>query len=89
MLNGRFADYQLPVTNSSEAKGAVRALQRAGVDCIKVHRMTPRDAYFGVAEHVETLFEGTFSGARDDIPLADSIRRFKGAGAQRLFERFA
>ena len=32
MLNGRFADYQLLVTNASEARGAVRALQRAGVN---------------------------------------------------------
>jgi imidazolonepropionase-like amidohydrolase len=120
MLNGRFADYQLLVTNADEARGAVRALQRAGVDLIKHHRMTPRDAYFGIAaeakalgipfaghiprtvspeeasdagqrtiEHVETLFEGTFSGARDDVALAEPIARFKKDGAAELFARFA
>jgi len=120
MLNGRFADYQLLVTNAEEARGAVRALQRAGVDLIKHHRMTPRDAYFGIAseakalgipfaghiprtvspdeasdarqrtiEHVETLFEGTFSGARDDVPLAEPIARFTKNGAAELFARFA
>ena len=120
MLNGRFSDYQLLVTNAPEARGAVRALQRAGVDLIKLHRMTPRKAYFGIAEeaknlgipfaghiprtvspeeasdagqwtfeHVETLFEGTFSNARDDIPLAEPIESFKSDGARELFERFA
>ena len=120
MLNGRFADYQLLVTNASEARGAVRALERAGVDFIKLHRMTPRDAYFGIAdearkrkipfaghiprtvspeeasgagqwtfEHVETLFEGTFSDARDDVRLAGPIERFKMDGAAELFDRFA
>lgn len=120
MLNGRFSDYQLLVTNASEARGAVRALERAGVDFIKLHRMTPREAYFGIAdeakkleipfaghiprtvspeeasdagqwtiEHVETLFEGTFSNARDDVPLAGPIARFKADGAAELFDRFA
>lgn len=120
MLNGRFSDYQLLVTNAAEARGAVRALHRAGVDFIKLHRMTPREAYFGIAdeaeklqlrfaghiprtvspeeasdagqwtfEHVETLFEGTFSDARDDVPLARPIERFKTDGATELFERFA
>ena len=120
MLNGKFADYQILVADAAEARGAVRALQRAGVDFIKLHRMTPRDAYFGIAdeanklkipfvghiprtvspeeasdagqrtfEHVETLFEGTFSDARDDIPLAGPIERFKRDGAAALFDRFA
>ena len=120
MLNGKFADYQLLVRTAAEARGAVRALQRSGVDFIKLHRMTPRDAYFGIVEeskalgipfaghiprtvspeeasdagqwtieHVETLFEGTLSQARDDIPLAGPIERFKKDGAAELFGRFA
>ena len=63
MLNGRFADYQLLVTNAAEARGAVRALQRAGVDFIKLHRMTPREAYFGIADEAKRLqipFAGIF-----------------------------
>lgn len=120
MLNGRFSDYQILVADESEARGAVRALERAGADFIKLHRMTPREAYFGIAEeatklgirfaghiprtvapeeasdagqwtieHVETLFEGTFSNARDDVPLAGRIERFKTEGAANLFDRFA
>jgi len=120
MLNGRFSDYQFLVADAAEARGAVRALHRAGVDLIKMHRMTPRAAYFGAAaeatklglpfcghiprtvtpeeasdagqwtiEHVETLFEGTFSNARDDVPLAGPIERFKTDRAEALFDRFA
>lgn len=56
VLNGRaFAFHQFAVTNELDARGAVRALQKAGVDCIKVHRAIPREAYFGVAKECREL----------------------------------
>jgi hypothetical protein len=39
-------------------------------------------------EHVETLFEGTFSAGLPDSMLADSIRRFRAGAADSLFGRF-
>jgi hypothetical protein len=37
------------VSNATEATAAVAALKAAGVDFIKVHDSTPRDAYFAIA----------------------------------------
>jgi imidazolonepropionase-like amidohydrolase len=51
MLNGReFNVYQLAVADAAEAGTAVRALQKVGVDLIKLHRRTSREAYFAIAE---------------------------------------
>jgi hypothetical protein len=51
VLNGRqFAFQQFAVVNESEARGAVRALHKAGVDCIKVHRAISREAYLGAVD---------------------------------------
>jgi len=56
MLNGRqFGIQQIAVMNESEARGAVRALQRSGVDFIKVHRAISRDAYFGALAECRKL----------------------------------
>jgi imidazolonepropionase-like amidohydrolase len=56
VLNARaFAFHQFGVVNESEARGAVRALHKAGVDCIKVHRAISREAYFGVADECRKL----------------------------------
>lgn len=56
MLNARaFNDYQIAVENGSEARGAVRALQKSGSGFIKVHAAIGRDAYFGVAEECRKL----------------------------------
>ena len=64
MLNGReFNRYQLAVTNAADARATVRALEKAGVDLIKVHRQTPREAYFAVAEEARRL----------SLPLAGHI----------------
>ena len=41
--------YRRRVTNSAEAKQAVDDLKRLGVDFIKVHDHTPRDAFFAIA----------------------------------------
>jgi len=41
--------------NESEARGAVRALYKCGVDCIKVHRAISREAYFGAVDESRKL----------------------------------
>jgi imidazolonepropionase-like amidohydrolase len=38
------------VTNATEARAAVRDLKKRGVDLIKVHTNTPRDAFFAIAD---------------------------------------
>jgi imidazolonepropionase-like amidohydrolase len=56
MLNGmEFNRYQLAVTDAAEGRTAVRALHKVGVDFIKLHRRTSREAYFGIAEQARTL----------------------------------
>lgn len=56
VLNGRqFAFQQFAVMNESEARGAVRALHKAGVDCIKVHRAISREAYIGAVDECKQL----------------------------------
>lgn len=56
MLNGRqFGIQQIAVMNESEARGAVRALQRSGVDFIKVHRAISREAYFSALDECRKL----------------------------------
>ena len=54
ILNGRtFNQYQLATGNPDEARGIVRALKQVGVDFIKVHRRTPRDAYFAIIDEAK------------------------------------
>ncbi len=56
MLNGReFNRYQLAVSSDAEARAAVRTLHRVGVDFIKLHRATSREAYFAIADEAKRL----------------------------------
>jgi imidazolonepropionase-like amidohydrolase len=56
ILNGRESNrYQLAITNAGDAKATVRALQRVGVDLVKVHRQTPREAYFAAIQEAHRL----------------------------------
>jgi imidazolonepropionase-like amidohydrolase len=56
ILNGmEFNTYQLAVTNEAEGRMTVRALKKTGVDFIKVHRRTSRDAYFGIVNEAKML----------------------------------
>jgi imidazolonepropionase-like amidohydrolase len=56
ILNGKaFNQFQIPVENASEARGAIRALQKSGADFIKVHAAITRDAYDGVAAECKKL----------------------------------
>ena len=43
------------VRNAEDARAAVRDLKRSGVDFIKVHDSTPRDAFFAIAEEAAKL----------------------------------
>jgi imidazolonepropionase-like amidohydrolase len=120
-LNGQeFNRFQLAVADAAEGRTAVRTLQKVGVDGIKVHRRTPREAYFAIAEealrlklplaghipmtvtpdeasqagqvtieHVETLFEGTFSTPErsKDLPAAMAVWREREGPA--VFDTFA
>ena len=43
------------VTNAQEAREAVRDLKSRGVDFIKVHDRTPRDAFFAIADEAAKL----------------------------------
>ncbi|MGE3840515.1 MAG: amidohydrolase family protein [Vicinamibacterales bacterium] len=121
ILNGQeFNRYQLAITTAEEARATVRTLEKVGVDLVKVHRRTPREAYFAVAEearrlslplaghipvtvtpaeasnagqvtieHVDTLFEGTFTAALDGVPLPEAISRWRSStSAQELFATF-
>ena len=121
ILNGQeFNRYQLAITNASDASATVRALAKTGVDLVKVHRRTPREAYFAVLaqakqlslpvaghipmtvspeeasnagqqtiEHVDTLFEGTFSAALNGAPLPGAIRAWRQTpAATALFQTF-
>lgn len=56
MLNDReFNRYQLAVANGAEAQTAVRTLHKAGVDFIKLHRRTSREAYAAIAAEARRL----------------------------------
>jgi imidazolonepropionase-like amidohydrolase len=56
IVNGKsFNQYQIAVTNRAEAQAAVKDLDKAGVDFIKVHAAIEREAYFGVAETCKQL----------------------------------
>jgi imidazolonepropionase-like amidohydrolase len=121
ILNGQeFNRYQLAITNANDASATVRALAKMGVDLVKVHRRTPREAYFAVLaqakqlslpvaghipmtvspeeasnagqqtiEHVDTLFEGTFSALLNGAPLASAIRAWRQTpAATALFQTF-
>jgi hypothetical protein len=54
MLNDRSRNpYPLATGGPEQARGIVRALKQAGVDCIKVHRQTPRDDYFAIVDEAK------------------------------------
>ena len=52
ILDDAPADWPLRmrVRNADEARAAVRLLKRRGVDLIKVHNYTPRDAFFAIVD---------------------------------------
>lgn len=81
MVNGKsFNEFQFAVENGSEARGAVRALQKSGVDFVKVHAAIGRDAYLGVADECKKL-NIRFAG---HVPRAISPAEASDAGQASL-----
>lgn len=77
MLNGmEFNRYQLAVADAVEGRAAVRALHKVGVDFIKLHRRTSREAYFGIAQEARAL-ELPFTG---HVPMTVTPAQASDAG---------
>jgi hypothetical protein len=54
---------RMRVKNADDGRAAVQLLKRRGVDFIKVHNFTPRDAFFGIADEAR----------RHNLPLAGHV----------------
>lgn len=81
MLNGKaFNKFQIAVENASEARGAVKMLQKSGADFVKVHAAIGRDAYLGVVDECRKLGM-RFSG---HLPRAISPEEASDAGQASL-----
>jgi len=72
--------YRRRVTNAQEAREAVRDLKRLGVDFIKVHDHTPREAFFAIADEAPKVGL-SFSG---HVPLAVTVREAVDAGIRSI-----
>jgi len=68
------------VTNAQEAREAVRDLKKRGVDFIKVHNNTPRDAFFAIADETPKLGL-SFAG---HVPLAVTIDEAAASGIKSI-----
>jgi hypothetical protein len=68
------------VTNAQEAREAVRDLGKRGVDLIKVHNNTPRDAFFAIADETRKLGL-PFAG---HIPLAVTMDEGAASGMKSI-----
>ena len=72
--------YRRRVTNASEAKQAVDELKRLGVDFIKVHDHTPREAFFAIAAEAPKV-GSTFAG---HVPMDVTIDEAAGSGMKSI-----
>jgi imidazolonepropionase-like amidohydrolase len=68
--------YRRRVANAEEARTAVRALAKSGVDFIKVHDQTPRDAFFAIRDEA-ALLGLPFAG---HVPAAVTIEEAAASG---------
>ena len=75
-------DYQFRrrVRNAEEAREAVRDLKLRGVDFIKVHDHTPRDAFFAIADETRKLGL-PFAG---HVPLAVKVTEAAASGMRSI-----
>jgi imidazolonepropionase-like amidohydrolase len=73
-------DYRRRVTNAAEAREAVRDLKRLGVDFIKVHDHTPREAFFAIADEAPKVGL-TFAG---HVPMTVTVREAVDAGIRSI-----
>jgi hypothetical protein len=56
ILNGQESNqYHLVIANAADARMAARTLKKAGVDVLKTHRRTSRDAYFALADEAKKV----------------------------------
>jgi len=72
--------YRRRVTNAAEAKQAVDDLKRAGVDFIKVHDHTPREAFFAIAAEAPKVGL-TFAG---HVPINVTVDEAAGSGMKSI-----
>ena len=68
------------VTNAEDARAAVRDLKKRGVDFIKVHNYTPREAFFAIADEAPKLGL-PFAG---HIPLKVTVEEGVAAGMKSI-----
>ena len=68
------------VTNAQEAREAVRHLNSRGVDFIKVHDSTPREAYFAIAEEAPKVGL-SFSG---HVPFTVTVEEAADSGIKSI-----
>jgi imidazolonepropionase-like amidohydrolase len=55
-LNGQESNqYHLVIANAPDARMAARTLKKVGVDILKTHRRTPREAYFALADEAKKI----------------------------------
>jgi imidazolonepropionase-like amidohydrolase len=54
-LNGQESQYHIVIANAADARMAARTLKTAGVDFLKTHRRTSRDAYFALADEAKKI----------------------------------
>lgn len=72
--------YRRRVTNAAEAKQAVDELKRSGVDFIKVHDHTPRDAFFAIAAEAPKVGL-SFAG---HVPMNVTVEEAAGSGMKSI-----
>jgi imidazolonepropionase-like amidohydrolase len=72
--------YRRPTKNAAEARIAVHDLKQLGVDFIKVHDHTPRDAFFAIAEEAPKAGL-TFAG---HVPSAVTVEEAADAGMRSI-----
>jgi len=72
--------YHLVIANAADARMAARTLKKAGVDLLKTHRRTSRDAYFALADEAKTLGLPLVG----HVPMAVSPAEASAAGQQTI-----
>ena len=72
--------YRRRVTNAAEARQAVRDLKQLGVDFIKDHDRTPRDAFFAIADEAPKMGL-TFAG---HVPMNVTVAEAADSGMRSI-----
>lgn len=81
ILNGQESNqYHLVIATAADARTAARTLKKAGVDVLKTHRRTSRDAYFALADEAKKLGLPLIG----HIPMTVSPEEASDAGQQTI-----